>query len=112
MLLDCLSRNREVCKSPRSTNWSVLDIEGIRVENHSQRAGLQLSDCITRAFFTALEPNRYRNIETSHAKRLIGKLITDGQGKVRDAGLTVVPGLCKASPRADQRQFLDHCWKG
>jgi len=65
---------------PPKHNWSVLDIKGIRVENHSQRAGLQLSDCITRAFFTALEPNRYGNIETSHAKRLIGKLITAGQG--------------------------------
>jgi len=112
MLLDCLARNGEVCKSPRRTNWPVLDIKGIRVENHSQRAGLQLSDCITRAFFTALEPNRYGNIETSHAKRLIGKLITAGQGRVGDAGLTVVPGLHKASPRTDQRQFLDHCWEG
>jgi len=38
------------------------------------------------AFFTALEPNRSGSIETSHAKRLLGPLITEGLGKAKDSG--------------------------
>ena len=95
-------------------NRSVLDIEGIKVEDHSNWSGLQLSDCITSAFFTALEPNGYGNIETSYAERLIDTLIKDGQVQVQvqNAGLTVVPGLHAASPNPNQRHFLDRCWEG
>ncbi len=110
--LDHVSRGLDVYKSPQNTNWSVLDIKGIEIENHSKRAGLQLSDCITSAFFTALEPNWYGNIETSYAERLIGTLIRDSQGQVRNAGLAVVPGLHAASPNPNQRRFLDRCWAG
>lgn len=110
--LDNVSRGLDVYKSPRPTNWSILDIEGIEIENHSKRAGLQLSDCITSAFFTALEPNWYGNIETSYAERLIDTLIRDSQGQVRNAGLTVVPGLHAALPEPNQRRFLDRCWAG
>ena len=108
--LNRLSRGRD--KSPRNTNWSVLDIDGIRVEDHSKRAGLQLSDCITSAFFTALEPNMYGNTETSYAERLIGKLIADVRGEAANEGLTVVPGLHAASPSEDQLRFLRRCWAG
>lgn len=110
--LNRLSRGQEMYRSPRNTNWSVLDISGIQVENHSKCAGLQLSDCITSAFFTALEPNMYGNTEASYAERLIGNLIKNRSGAVREAGLTVVPGLHAASPNDDQLQFLRQCWGG
>lgn len=108
--LDRLSRGQD--KPPRITNWSVLDIDGIRVEDHSNCAGLQLSDCIASAFFTALEPNIYGNIETSYAERLIGNLIANVRGEVANDGLTVVPGLHAASPSEHQLQFLRRCWGG
>ena len=110
--LNRLSRGQEAKASPRNTNWSVLDIDGIRIEDHSKCAGLQLSDCITSAFFTALEPNVYGNTETSYAERLVGKLIKNGRGRVVNEGLTVVPGLHAASPSEHQLQLLRRCWGG
>ena len=94
------------------TDWSVLDIDGIEVENHSKRAGLQLADLITSSFFTALERNRYGNTEPSYAHRLIEKLVTDGRGGVKNAGLKIVPGLHAAKPDEDQMRFLRQCWSG
>ena len=57
---------RELMRPVRSINWSVIDINNIAVENHSKWAGLQLSDCITSAFFSAVEPNTYGNYEHSY----------------------------------------------
>ena len=65
-----LSHGNELYKAPRTTDWSVLDINGIEVENHSKRAGLQLADCITSSFFTALEHNRYGNTEGDYKETL------------------------------------------
>ena len=107
-----LSDNCDKFRSPRNTNWSVLDIEGIEVEDHSKRAGLQLADCVTSAFFTALEPNRYGNTEPSYAQRLIGNLIKNEAGQTVNTGLTVVPGLHAAAPNEPQLRFLRKCWGG
>lgn len=107
-----LARGEVRIESPMNADWSILDIDEIEVEDHSKRAGLQLADCTTSAFFTALEPNRYGNIETSYAHRLIGKLIKNGAEEIRDAGLTIVPGLHAASPSERQLRFLHECWRG
>lgn len=110
--LRLLAGDGDMYKAPRQTNWSVLNIENIQVEDHSKRAGLQLADCITSAFFTALERNQYGNIEESYAKRLIPNLITTPSGAVGDAGLTVVPGLHRARPDPEQSAFIQTCWNG
>ncbi len=49
-----LALGQDMYKAPRTTDWSVLDIGGIEVENHSKRAGLQLVDCATSAMFSGL----------------------------------------------------------
>lgn len=80
----------EVVRPARSIIWKVFDIENIAVENHSKWAGLQIADCITSAFFSALEPNVYGNYETAYAELLRNKLIAT-KGTVINCGLTGVP---------------------
>tara|TARA_R110002072_G_scaffold20102_1_gene73661 strand:- start:701 stop:1510 length:810 start_codon:yes stop_codon:yes gene_type:complete len=104
-----LARGQDLVKAPRRTNWEVLDIKGMRVENHSKMAGLQLADCATSAFFRALEPNRFGNYEPAYATRLIPKLIKSN-GRVDNAGLTVVPSTRAAKCDEEQMNFLRECW--
>lgn len=107
--LQMLADERDVIKAPRTTDWSVLDIDGIKVENHSKRAGLQLADCVTSAFFQALEPNRYGLVEAAYATTLAPRLIRAG-GTPFNLGLTVVPSLNKARCTPEQLEFLNACW--
>lgn len=104
-----LARGQDLIKAPRRTNWSVLDIENMRVEQHSKMAGLQLADCATSAFFKALEPNRFGNCEPAYATRLIPNLIKLN-GRVDNAGLTVVPNMRAANCDDGQMEFLRACW--
>lgn len=90
--LQLMRYGREVMRSRRSINWDVLDIDLIRVENHSKWAGLQFADCITSAFYSAVEPNRYGNYEHSYASILRPRLIKSN-GVILDAGVTPVPRL-------------------
>jgi len=104
-----LADGRDLVKAPRHTDWAVLDIDGIKVENHSKRAGLQLADLVTSAFGNALEPNKFGNYETRYAKTLIPKLIRS-RGTASNSGLTVVPGLHAARCDDLQLEFLRECW--
>lgn len=107
--LQYLADGRDLVKAPRRTDWSVLDIDGILVENHSKRAGLQLADLVTSAFGNALEPNRFGNYEPRYAETLIPKLITAG-GSAHNAGLTIVPSMRAARCDELQLAFLEKCW--
>ena len=80
----------ETAKPVRSINWSVVDVDAIAVENHNKWAGLQISDCVTSAFFRAIEPNIYGNYEPRYAQILKGNLIKSG-GNALNCGLTPVP---------------------
>ena len=103
--LQLIKDGRDKIKTPRRTNWRDLDIDGIAVENHSKRAGLQLADCVTSAFFHAVEPNRYGNIEPAYATLLIPKLVSKSEG------LSIAGGYNKCRPSDEQRAFLQACWK-
>lgn len=105
-----LANKQDVVKAPRVTDWAVLDIEKIKVENHAKRAGLQLADCATSAFFNALEPNQFGNTEPAYAMRLARNLLHTS-GKVQGEGLTVVPNIGFARCDAQQIAFLRSCWK-
>ena len=105
-----LARGGDIVKSPRKVDWSVLDIEGIEVENHSKRAGLQLADLVTSAFGSALEPNRFGNYEPRYGELLSPRLVRLN-GTPKNAGLTVVPGLHAARCDDEQLKFLQNCWK-
>ncbi|WP_199086014.1 DUF3800 domain-containing protein [Bosea sp. ASV33] len=96
---------KEVMPSARSINWKVLDIDQIAVENHSKWAGLQIADCITSAFFNAVEPNVYGNYEPTYANLLRPNLIKR-RGIALDCGVTPVPSLAKAALDAMQSGFF------
>ncbi len=51
-------------------NWNVIDIEGIAAIDHSNRAGLQLADCVASAFSAALELNAYSMTTPGYALSL------------------------------------------
>jgi hypothetical protein len=109
--LTMLAEGRNIVKAPRITNWDVLDIQSIEVENHSKRAGLQIADCTTSAFFTALEPNRFGNLEPSYAYRLGPRLIKRDKS-ANNSGLTIVPGLHRANCNREQLEILRRLWSG
>lgn len=74
----------------RSVDWSVLNPEDIKVENHSKRAGLQLADVVTSATYAGLEPNLYGDVEPRYA-RLFARRFLKESNSVSNCGVTVVP---------------------
>jgi uncharacterized protein DUF3800 len=96
---------KEKIQPVRSIDWNVLDVDAIRVENHSKWAGLQIADVTTSAFFAAVEPNAYGNYEPRYAFELARRLISDGEG-ILNCGLTPIPQLNKNPIDADQKNFF------
>ena len=88
---------REVIRPVRSINWRVFDPADIAVENHSVRAGLQIADAFTSAYFNAVEPNGYGNTERAYAELLRAAPIRIGNNAL-NCGITPVPSLtgCRA----------------
>ena len=86
---------RELMQPVRSIRWEVLDVNNIAVEAHKKWAGLQIADCITSAFFQAVETNPYGNVETRYAEELRPRLIRRGANAVNH-GVTPVPSLYAA----------------
>jgi Protein of unknown function (DUF3800) len=105
--LELMRDGKEVMPPTRSINWNVLDVNSIAVENHSKWAGLQIADCITSAFFAAVEPNKYGNYEQSYALLLKDRLLK-AKGSFLDCGLTPVPSLKKCAPNDTQIRFFDN----
>lgn len=103
--LKLMRDGKEVLASKRSINWNILDIDNIRVENHSKWAGLQIADAVTSAYFKALEPNFYGNYETSYALHLKSRLIKRN-GKFLDCGLTLIPPKHKCPLNEEQKTFI------
>lgn len=104
--LELMRGGHEVMRPVRSINWNVFNISDIRVENHGKWAGLQIADCLTSAFFSAIEPNVYGNYETSYANHLRSRLITVG-GTALNAGLAFVPSFAKSKLDAKQLAFVE-----
>lgn len=103
--LKLMRDGREMIKPVRSINWKVFDIDSIAVENHSKWAGLQIADCISSAFFVAVEPNVYGNYEPAYAQLLRNNLITRN-GHTLNCGLTPVPSMAKSALDEAQRDFF------
>lgn len=81
----------------RSIDWSVLNPEDIKVENHSKRAGLQLADVVTSATYAGLEPNLYGDVETKYT-RLFSRRFLKENNAISNCGVTIVP---KSSARKE-----------
>ncbi len=86
-----LMRNgKEKLQPVRSIDWTVLNPEDIKVENHSKRAGLQLADVVTSATYAGLEPNLYGDVETRYARSFSRRFLKE-QNSLSNCGVTVVP---------------------
>lgn len=83
---------KEKLQPMRSIDWSVLNPEDIKVENHSKRAGLQLADVATSATYAALEPNLYGDVETRYARSFRARFLKENR-KMSNCGVTIVPKI-------------------
>jgi Protein of unknown function (DUF3800) len=90
----------------RSIDWQAFSPDDIAVEAHGKWAGLQIADAITSAFFHAVEPNGYGNLEPRYADCLRDTMIRDAGASVLGFGVAPVPSLDKCKPTAEQRAFF------
>lgn len=95
---------REVIPPIRSINWDILNPEDVMVEDHSNRAGLQIADVVTSATYSALEPNVYGDTETRYSSFLKSRFLREN-GRAQGTGLTIVPGKSGNKPKV--RSFLN-----
>jgi hypothetical protein len=89
----------------RSIDWSVFDPADIAVENHSVRAGLQIADAVTSAFFQAVEPNVYGNYEPRYADAL-RDIVIRKRSSALNSGVTPVPSFMKCEADDAQMAFF------
>lgn len=103
--MEYMRDGRDAKNAVRSIRWDVFDPRDIVVENHSKWAGLQVADCITSAFFHAVEPNFYGNYETRYADTLRQTVIRV-DGSALNAGITPVPSLLGCRPEPHHFEFF------
>ena len=102
----CLMRDgKEKIAPVRSIDWTVLDPDNIDVQNHSNRAGLQIADIITSATSSALEPNAFGNSEPRYALELAPRFCRLN-GRIANRGLTILPRPTDNPLTGDQKTFL------
>jgi hypothetical protein len=101
-----MKNGSEAVRPARKIIWGAIDIDQIAVENHAKWAGLQISDCIVSAYFSAVEPNVYGNSETKYAEILKPRLIRHN-GAYLNCGLTVVPSIGKSGLNQEQEAFFN-----
>lgn len=71
-------------------DWSVIDCNLIRSEQHKKLKGLQVADIVASSTFSALHHNRYELTETGYAKKL-NKIVYKGRSGVRGYGIKIWP---------------------
>lgn len=96
---------RELMQPVRSIKWDVLDVNNIAVESHGKWAGLQFADCMTSAFFSAVEPNVYGNYEPRYADHFRPRLIRRN-GNALNCGIAPVPSFTGCQPTDHHREFF------
>jgi len=90
----------------RSINWDVLHPEDIKVENHSNRAGLQIADVVTSATYKALEPNSFLDTEPRYVMNLAQRFVKKDLKRDRsilNEGITFVPKVSLYQTAASER---------
>jgi hypothetical protein len=103
--LRLLRDDRQLYPTPGKIAWDVLNPNDLDVQNHSKRAGLQLADVITSAFYAAVEPNFYGNHEPRYAELLRDTVIRK-RGNALNHGMSPVPGFMKCQANEHQLAFF------
>lgn len=102
----CLMRDgREKIPPVRSILWKVFSPDDIDVINHSKSAGLQISDVVTSATVSALEPNMYGNCEPRYSLSLKERYISHNGSRL-NCGLTLIPPPNKSPLTDDHRKYI------
>ncbi|NLS03279.1 DUF3800 domain-containing protein [Rhizobium sp. P32RR-XVIII] len=105
--LEFMRDGRELMKPVRSIDWSVLEPSDVAVENHSNRAGLQIADVFTSAVWNALEPNTYGFCEPRYGQVLTPRLLKQ-MGQRLNCGLTLIPPFGKTPLNDEQETFVEY----
>lgn len=87
--------------------WSVVDLDELYVLDHSQRAGLQLTDIVCGAFFQAIERNRPADCDTTFAKILRPRMAPDRFQNVLGYGIKTMPELHEMNLSPEQRAIFE-----
>lgn len=89
--------------------WPVMDNRLLKVYNHTERAGLQLADCVASAFFKAADKHSTNQCDPRFAQALRPRMAKehDRPGSlIAGYGVKLMPGLGKAKLDADQAQIF------
>ncbi len=97
---------RERIKPIRTIRWDVLDVNDLAVEDHANFAGLQLADCITSAFYAAVEPNRFGNFEPRYADTLRGVVMRRPNNNALNHGVCPLPSWYGCQPEDHHKEFF------
>jgi len=87
--------------------WPVIDIDAVEAKDHSTRAGLQIADCISSAFRTAVDADEFGNFEDRYAKSLKANTY-NRKGKYLSYGIKPIPPLDKMTLIREQTEFFDY----
>lgn len=82
-------------------HWPVIDIEGVEAADHSRLAALQIADCGVSAVASAIEPDKFGNVEGSYISELSGNIYSRN-GNYLSYGLKSLPNLDLANLNSDQ----------
>lgn len=86
-------------------HWPVIDVEAVKAVDHSHSASLQLADVVASSIATAVEPDRYGNVEPRYAQTLL-PVTYKHRGSIISYGMKVVPRLEGLSLTKDQHAFF------
>lgn len=88
-------------------HWPAIDIDGIKAQDHSARAGLQIADIVASSFACGIEPDRYGNCESRYAESL--RRVTYRRNRnFLSYGVKLVPRLAEMPPLSvEQARFVE-----
>ena len=75
-----------------SIHWPVIDVDGIKAQDHSRLAGLQLADCGARAVAEALEHDPYGGTEGAYISLLKARIYSKNENYF-SYGLKILPSF-------------------
>jgi hypothetical protein len=91
-------------------HWPVIDIDGIKAQDHSVRAGLQVADIVASSFACGIEPDRYGNCESRYAESL--RRVTYRRNRnFLSYGVKLVPKLAEMPPLSEEQMRFINLFK-
>tara|TARA_R110002020_G_scaffold134027_9_gene299086 strand:- start:556 stop:1140 length:585 start_codon:yes stop_codon:yes gene_type:complete len=105
--LELMRDGREIMRPVRSIDWNVIDPSNIEVENHSNRAGLQLADVFTSATWHALEPNSFGFCEQRYGRIMTPRMLKHSRQRL-NCGLTIIPPYGQNPLNDEQDDFVSY----